>query len=55
MSTEGKRLRYNELIVLLNIPKGSVNMNSYWLEKSEMRVLLLGFELQIRIENTTSF
>ena len=43
MSTEGKRLKYNEFIILLSIHKGSVDMNSYWLEKSEMRVLLLNF------------
>ena len=43
MSTEGKRLKYNEFIILLSIHKGSVDMNSYWLEKSEMRVLLLDF------------
>ena len=38
MLSEGKRLRYTELIILLSIPKGSIDMNSYWLEKSEMRV-----------------
>ena len=38
MLSEGKRLRYTELIILLSIPKGNVDMNSYWLEKSEMRV-----------------
>ena len=38
MLTEGKKLRYTEFIILRRIPKGSVNMNSYWLEKSEMRV-----------------
>ena len=38
MLFEGKRLRYTELIMLLSIPKGIVDMNSYWLEKSEMRV-----------------
>ena len=43
MSTEGKRLKYNEFIILLSIAKGSVDMNSYWLVKSEMRVLLLDF------------
>ena len=55
MSTKGKRLKYTEFIILLRIPKGSFNMNSYWLERIEMRVLLLDFQLEIRIENTTSF
>ena len=32
MLSEGKRLRYTELI-LLSTPKGSIDMNSYWLEK----------------------
>ena len=53
--TEEKRSRYTEFIKLLSIPKGSVNMNSYWLEKGEMWVLLLDFWLRIRIENTSSF
>ena len=43
MSTEGKIWRYTEFIVLLSIPIGSVGMKSYWLEKSEKRVLLLHF------------
>ena len=43
MPTEEKRLRYTEFIVLLNIPKGSVDMKSYWLGKSEMRTLLWYF------------
>ena len=43
MPTERKRLRYTEFIILLSISKGSVDMNSYWLEKNEMRVLLLDF------------
>ena len=30
-------------------------MNSYWLERTEMRFLLLEFQLEIRIEDTTSF
>ena len=55
MLTNGKRLKYTEFIILLRIPKGSFNMNSYWLERIEMRVLLLDFQLKIRIENTTSF
>ena len=50
-----KRLKYTEFIILLKIPKGSVDMNSYWLERIEMRVLILDFQLEIRIENTTSF
>ena len=55
MLTNGKRLKYTEFIILLRIPKGSVDMNSCWLERIEMRVLLLDFQLEIRIENTTSF
>ena len=47
MSTEGERLKHNEFIILLSIHKGSVDMNSYWLEKSEMGVLLLDFQLEI--------
>ena len=41
MSTKGKRLKYTEFIILLRIPKGSVDMNSCWLERIEMRVLIL--------------
>ena len=55
MSTKGKRLKYTEFIILLKIPNGSVDMNSFWLEKTEMTVLLLDFQLEIRIENTTRF
>ena len=55
MWTKEKRLKYTEFIILLRIPKGSFNMNSYWLERIEMRVLLLDFQLKIRIENITSF
>ena len=55
MSTKEKRLKYTEFIILLRIPKGSFNMNSYWLERIEMRVLLLDFQVEVRIENTTSF
>ena len=43
MSTKGKRLRYTEFITLLRIRKGSVDVNSYWLERSEIRVLLSDF------------
>ena len=53
MSTKEKRLKYTEFIILLRIPKASVDMNSCWLERIEMRVLLLDFQLEIRIENTT--
>ena len=52
MSTEEKRLKYTGFIILLRIPNGSVNMNLFWLERIEMRVLLLDFQLEIRIENT---
>ena len=55
MSTKGERFKYTEFIILLRIPKGSVDMNSYWLERTEMRFLLLEFQLEIRIEDTTSF
>ena len=41
MSTKGKRLKYTEFIILLRISKSNVNMNSYWLERIEMTVLLL--------------
>ena len=54
MWTKEKRLKYTEFIILLRIPNGSVNMNSFWLERIEMRVLLLDLQLEIRIENTTS-
>ena len=30
-------------------------MNSYWLKRIEMRVLLFDLQLEIQIENTTSF
>ena len=49
MSTKGERFKYTEFIILLRIPKGSVDMNSYWLERTEMRFLLLEFQLEIRI------
>ena len=55
MSTEGKRLKYTEFIISLEIPNDSVNMNSFPLKRFEMRVWLLDFQLKIRIENTTSF
>ena len=55
MLTKGKRLKYTEVIILLRIPNGSVNMNSFWLERIEMRVLLLDFQLKIPIGNTISF
>ena len=43
MLAKGKRLKYTDFIILLRIPKGSVDMNSHWLERIEMRVLLLDF------------
>ena len=55
MSTEGKRLRYNEFIIFLSIPKGSVDMKSYWLEKSDMRVLLLHLKLDLSTPLVFSF
>ena len=54
MSTKGKRLKYTEFINLQRIPNERVDMNSFWLERIEMRVLLLDLQLEIRIENTTS-
>ena len=30
-------------------------MNSYWLKRIEKRVLLFDLQLEIQIENTTSF
>ena len=47
LSTEGKRLRYTEFIILLSIPKGSVDM-----EKSEMS---LAFAFLTLLEHITSF
>ena len=41
MWTKEKRLKYTEFIILLRIPNGGVNMNSFWLEGIEMRALLL--------------
>ena len=55
MSTKGKRLKYTEFINLQRIPNERVDMNSFWLERIEMRVLLLDLQLEIPIENTTSF
>ena len=55
MSTKGKRLKYTEFINLQRIPNERVDMNSFWLERIEMRVLLLDLQLEIGIENTTSF
>ena len=47
MSIKGIKVKYAEFITSLSIFKGTIdtefNMNSYWLEKSEMRVLLLHF------------
>ena len=41
------KVNYAEFITSLSIFKGTINtefnMNSYWLEKSEMRVLILHF------------
>ena len=47
MSIKGIKVKYAEFITSLSIFKGTIdtefNMNSYWSEKSEMRVLLLHF------------
>ena len=52
-------MKYAEFITSLSILKGTVNIefnvNSYWLEKSEMRVLPLHFKIEIQLEHTTSF
>ena len=53
MSTKGKRLKYTEFIILLRIPNDSVDMNSCWLERIEMRDLILDLQFEIRVENTT--
>ena len=41
--TKGKRLKYTKCIILLRIPKVSVDMNLYWLERIQMRLLLVDF------------
>ena len=45
------KVKYAEFITYLSILKGTIdtefNMNSYCLEKSEMRVLLLHLQLEI--------
>ena len=41
MSTKEKKYIYTELIILLRISNGSVDMNSFSLERIEMRALLL--------------
>ena len=51
--TKGKRLKYTEFIILLRIPNDSVDMNSCWLERIEMRDLILDLQFEIRVENTT--
>ena len=43
MSTKGKRLKHTEFIILLRTPKSSADMNSYWSERIEMRLLFLHF------------
>ena len=43
MSTKGKKWKYTEFIILLRTSKIRIDMNSYWLERIEMRVLLLDF------------
>ena len=55
MSTKGKRLKHTKFITLQRIPNESVEMNSFWFERIEMRVLLLDLQLEIPIENTISF
>ena len=47
MNIKGIKVKYAEFIISLSIFKGTIdtefNMNSYWLDRSEMRVLLLHF------------
>ena len=51
MSIKKIKAKYAECITSLSIFKDPINtefnMNSYWLEKREMRVLLLPFQLEI--------
>ena len=55
MSIEGIRVKYADILTLLIIFKGTVNMSSDSSGKYEMRVVLLDFSLEIRVEHTTSF
>ena len=55
MLAKGKRLKYTEFIILLRIPKGSVDMNSHWLERIEMRVWLLDFNLKFELRISLVF
>ena len=55
MSTKGERFKYTEFIILLRIPKGSVDMNSHWLERIEMRVWLLDFNLKFELRISLVF
>ena len=47
MSIKGIRVRNAELMILLSLFKGTVHMNWKILEKCEMQVLLLDFEIEI--------
>ena len=49
------RVRYADFMTLWSIFKGTVVMNYNSLEKCEMRVMLLDFELEIPVEHATSF
>ena len=46
-STNRKRLKYTKFINLPRFPKCSVDMNSYWLERTEIRVLILDYKCDI--------
>ena len=58
ISIKGIKVKHAEFIISLSIFKGTIdtefNMNSYWLGKSKMRLLLLHFSLEIRLEHYTS-
>ena len=51
MNKKGISVRYAELMTLLCIFKGTFLMNSNSLEKCEMRLVLLDFLLEIRVEH----
>ena len=55
MSKKEIRVRYAELMTLLSIFKGAVHMTENSLEKCEMRVVLLDFYREIRVEHANIF
>ena len=48
-------MRYADILILLRILKGTVNINLIGLGKCEMLVLLLDFSPEIPVERATSF